>query len=127
MYAIIPSRRRTGFTLVEVLVVTGILAILFALATGVAIRALITAQEARVKAEMQQLESAITSFKTSKGVSYLPSRFRLRANILDYFTPTAMNDPLDKASREFIYTIWPRLPKTLPNSTASNVIVWIPG
>ncbi len=126
MNAIIPSRRRTGFTLVEVLVVTGILAILFALATGVAIRALITAEEAKATAEMRQLESAITSFKTSKGVSYLPSRFRLRANIQDYFTPTAMTDPLDKASREYLFTVWPRLAKTLPNGQP-NVIVWIPG
>jgi prepilin-type N-terminal cleavage/methylation domain-containing protein len=120
MNAIIPSRRRAGFTLVEILVVTGILAILFALATGVAIRALISAQESRVSAEMQQLGTAITSFKTSKGVSYLPSRFRLYPQISNYFAPANMNDPLTKASREFLFTVWPRLDKTL-------TINWIPG
>jgi prepilin-type N-terminal cleavage/methylation domain-containing protein len=120
MYAFIPSRRRTGFTLVEVLVVTGILAILFALATGVAIRALITAQEARVTAEMRQLESAIASFKTSKGVSYLPSRFRLYPNIGSYFSAANANDPLTKASRDYLYQIWPRLDKNATN------INWVP-
>lgn len=115
MNVIIPSHRRAGFTLVEVLVVTGILAILFALATGVAIRALITAEEARVTAEMRQLESAITSFKTKYGVSYLPSRFRLRATLAGY----SATDPFEKSCRDYLTTMFPRM-------KADEVIYWYP-
>lgn len=96
-------RRRAGFTLVEALVVTAILAILFGLVTGAVMRGIITAEDTRVAVEIKQLENAITSFKTQFKVDYLPSSITLRTNLSSY----PDNDP----DWQFLTTMWPRLEK----------------
>ncbi len=119
MNAIIPSRRRTGFTLVEVLVVTGILAILFALATGVAIKALASAEDARTAADIRQLEVAIASFQAKFNVEYLPSQITLYTKLDRYATA-------NQQDWQYLTKVWNRLSQKVPNSNppVTNYINW---
>jgi len=69
-----PARVRGGFTLVELLVVIVILAVLIGLLLPAINGALRTARKAAVSSEINQLASALASFKSKYG-DYPPSRF----------------------------------------------------
>lgn len=71
-----PRRRRTGFTLVELLVVITILGILVSLLVPVIWGAVVRANEARVAAEINMFGQALASFK-AKYNQYPPSRMVL--------------------------------------------------
>ena len=62
-----PHRPRSAFTLVELLVVIAILGVLAGLSTTVVYKALRTAKEAAITAEMSQLESAFKAYKEQYG------------------------------------------------------------
>src|SRR4051794_34561186 len=68
--------RKRGFTLVELLVVIIILAVLAALLLPAINSAMRTARGAAVQAEINQLATALESFKTQYG-DYPPSRIYL--------------------------------------------------
>src|SRR4051812_5871083 len=93
MYRHATSRRRTGFTLVEVLVVTAIIAILFGLVTAAVMRGFQTAEDARVQAEIQQLGIGIQAFKSQFNVTYIPSSITLKTRLADYLD----TNPQDQA------------------------------
>src|SRR4029079_11024809 len=61
-----------GFTLVELLVVITIISVLAALITVAAIGALKKAQEARIKAEINQIATAVDDYK-NKTTAYPPN------------------------------------------------------
>jgi prepilin-type N-terminal cleavage/methylation domain-containing protein len=63
----IPSARRAGFTLVELLVVIVILAMLASLVTFAASRAITAARNAAIKAEIEMLHMAIMNYKNEYG------------------------------------------------------------
>jgi prepilin-type N-terminal cleavage/methylation domain-containing protein len=65
------ARARGGFTLVELLVVIIIIAILAAIAVPAVMRATATAQNARIKTEIDMLHMAIQQYKNEYG-SYPP-------------------------------------------------------
>ena len=69
-------RRRTGFTLVELLVVITILGILIALLVPAVFSAVSRANDARVAGEINTLGQALASFK-NKFQEYPPSRIVL--------------------------------------------------
>jgi prepilin-type N-terminal cleavage/methylation domain-containing protein len=62
-----PSARRSAFTLVELLVVIGIIAMLSALVTPAVMRAQATARNAAIKAEIDMLHMAIMNYKNEYG------------------------------------------------------------
>ncbi len=71
-----PTRRRTGFTMVELLVVILIIAILMALLLPAINAAVIAAKNAQVAAEENNLQTALADFKNKYG-EYPPSRIIL--------------------------------------------------
>lgn len=68
-----PALRRPGFTLVELLVVVGIIAILVALTTAAAQRMRDKGRELQVVADCKQLEDVMSTFRSKYGV--LPPSF----------------------------------------------------
>jgi len=103
------SRSRAGFTLIEALVVTAIIAVLFGLVTAAVMRGLHTAEDARVSVEIRQLENAVTACKAHFGVSYLPSRMVLRNNNWYDLSPGNPNLALEKRSKEILGQMFPRM------------------
>jgi prepilin-type N-terminal cleavage/methylation domain-containing protein len=71
-----PSRRRVGFTLIEVLIAILIVALLVALLLPAVRGAFVRAKEAQVSAELNNLATALANFKTTYG-DYPPSRIIL--------------------------------------------------
>jgi prepilin-type N-terminal cleavage/methylation domain-containing protein len=110
------SRRRAGFTLVEALVVTAIMAILFGLATGAVVRALHSAEDAKVGIEIRQLEAAVAAAKKHFGVEQLPSAMRLRKN--NFYN---LNDPLEKRTKDYLSQMFPRMPFATTNDGTMRV------
>lgn len=101
MHHTFPKHRR-GFTLVEIMVVIVILSILIALVLPAIGRARLAAQEAGVRGEISQLESAITAFKLSFGVEP-PSRIVLYEKGSDWTSLSAA-----ATHRATIRRIWPQ-------------------
>lgn len=67
-------RRRTGFTLVELLVVVTIIAILAAILVPVVYTALGSAQDAAITVELSNIEAALKQYKTTiHGYAYPPN------------------------------------------------------
>ena len=66
---------RAGFTLTELLVVISIIAVLASLGTYGAMRALDTAKQARIKAEVDQIDMALKAYREKYG-SYPPCDLR---------------------------------------------------
>ncbi|MBX7104455.1 MAG: type II secretion system GspH family protein [Gemmataceae bacterium] len=103
--------RRAGFTLVEALVVVSIIVILASLTTAAVVRALQSAEDARVVAEIKQLENAIAAFKSEFGVDYVPGHVKLFNNLNNYNAANLKTtDPVAFETKQFLATMFPRLP-----------------
>jgi prepilin-type N-terminal cleavage/methylation domain-containing protein len=96
-------KTRTGFTLVELLVVMAILAILVSLVVAGVFKYLELAPQTQTVNDIRQLAVAIESFK-AKYLIYPPSSIFLSNNVADY--SVAPNGPQSLA---YLNAIWPRL------------------
>lgn len=103
-----PHPRRSGFTLVELIVVITIISILAALITAAVVMTRGAASDAKVTAEMRQIDTAIQAFKASYNVGYLPSQLVLRNTVGAYVTSNAA----EKASKDFLLKLFPRIDQT---------------
>jgi prepilin-type N-terminal cleavage/methylation domain-containing protein len=122
-----PRTRRTGFTLVEVLIVIAIIAVLVALAASAVFKVIGRADEVVARKDMSDLALGIENFKVSMGgVGYIPSRFRLREDLYYYTHDSAGNantDPLDIDSWSYLKKLFPKL--VSPNAPNTVVINWV--
>ncbi|MBN9520624.1 type II secretion system protein [bacterium] len=64
---------RRGFTMVELLVVVGVIAILASLITVAALRVQKVAKRTRASAEIAQISAAVSTFKAKMNVDFIPS------------------------------------------------------
>jgi prepilin-type N-terminal cleavage/methylation domain-containing protein len=97
---------RSGFTLVELLVVMTIIAILTSLTAAAVVKAIAKADEAKTRNDISQLGVGIQAFKSDFGVAYIPDTL--------YLPPGA--DPTG-ASTQYITSVWPRIsPQALPSN-----------
>lgn len=103
------SGARAGFTLVELLVVIIIIAILAALAVPAVMRATATAQNARIKTEIDMLHQAIMQYKNEYGS----------------FPPAVDVDPAGNAGRinKHVQRLFPRAPAAFLLNTANAALM----
>jgi general secretion pathway protein G len=108
----VSRRKRSGFTLIEMIVVVVIILILAGLISAAAIRALGKAREVRNRNDISGLASAVENFKTKFGF-YPPSRIRLCKSYARYLaapTPPPLGGPLlDQDSVQLITRMFPRI------------------
>ena len=107
------SPRRTAFTLVELLIVIGIISILIGLLTPAIYGVVVKARVTEVKSEIAQIEGALADFQGKFGM-YPPSRITLyetgdRTAATGWYENTAQA----KWSRSIIRRLWPDFNFTL--------------
>jgi prepilin-type N-terminal cleavage/methylation domain-containing protein len=118
----LPNPRRTpraGFTLIEMMLVVVIIGILVALISSAAVRAVVSAKQARNLQEIRQLSVALENFKSKFG-AYPPSRIKLCEAYGGYYQ-SAIDKQLDDDSIQFLTRMFPRLDVA---SWAANGIDW---
>ena len=98
---------RSGFTLVELMVVILIITVLSALLAMAVSRALAAGKRTRNQIEIRQLAAAIDAFKTAYKVDYIPSKIVLSENGQIY--TTLAGAPLYSDSLAYLQRLWPRL------------------
>ncbi len=98
---------RGGFTLIELLVVIAIIAILIALTAAAVMRTLVLGPKTTARVEIGQLEGSVQAFQSKYGVSYIPSRIRLRKYYADYSDPKqGGGTQLDMDSVAYLTTVF---------------------
>ncbi len=102
-------RPRTGFTLIEMLVVMLIIAVLVGLLLPAVMRATDAGKRTQASAEMNELGMAIGQFKSKYSVDYVPSKIML----FDDFPTTTPRRHEHSASTStrpiFLKTCWPNI------------------
>jgi prepilin-type N-terminal cleavage/methylation domain-containing protein len=101
------SSHRGGFTLIELLVVIAIIAVLASLITGAAQRVRLTAVTTQAQVEVNELAAAITAFKVKYKVPYVPSKIRLREDLV--YNTNANAAALEQNSLNWIQQWWPNI------------------
>jgi prepilin-type N-terminal cleavage/methylation domain-containing protein len=108
--------QRAGFSLVELMVVITIIVVLIGLLLPAVWRAIVAANQAKAANDIRQLESAIQSFQSRFGVSYVPSRIKLCKWVVDYGTTQ-----LDIDSKNYLTTLFPKLTTGSGQTSAPSV------
>ena len=99
------SAERSGFTLIELMIVIVIIALLVGLVLPGVMSAFRTARVAEVRKDISDLETGITTFKQSFGIEP-PSRITLYPAPADWTNP--MNSPENKRSLGLLRQMWPK-------------------
>ena len=95
----VPAPARSGFTLVELMVAVGIIAILAAILLPAIGEAFVTARTTQVVAEIQLMEKGLLDFKAKYGVDP-PSSFLLCETPTDYLPTTDLDGDPNTTSAE---------------------------
>jgi type II secretory pathway pseudopilin PulG len=102
------SRRRTAFTLVELLVVMGIIAMMISLLMAAVSRARESGKRTLAHTEIRELGQGIALFKQKYTVDYIPSKITLRDDGAYVITgPSATQLEID--SLTWLKAAWPHL------------------
>ena len=101
------SQARTGFTLVEMLVVIAIIGILVSLISAAVLKALGAGRQTANMAEIRKMAAAVQAFQTHYKVSHIPSRIVLCKYLKQYEDNRAI--PLYRDSEAYLRQVWPRL------------------
>jgi prepilin-type N-terminal cleavage/methylation domain-containing protein len=117
------TSRRTGFTLVEVLVVIAIIAILVSLTAAAVFKIYGKGDELIARHDISNLATAVEAYKQKFNVDWLPSRFRLREDLYGYALGIASSDQLDIESWAYLKKLFPKLP-SLPAAPGVALIDW---
>lgn len=96
------KRGRTGFTLIELIVVVLIIAMLASMLVAAAAKVIIRAKQVRTRSDISQFEPAIQSFQTTYNVNYIPSSIILDESGAVYSTP------LGQASWQYLTRVFGR-------------------
>jgi prepilin-type N-terminal cleavage/methylation domain-containing protein len=115
------QRIRQAFTLVELLVVMGIIAILVSLLTVAVMRATVKGTELQARADIDGMSAAIAAFKQEFGVDYIPSRLLLREQG-GYNISGASANLLEQDTVQFLQKVFGR--RFNPNSPPSGFYDW---
>ncbi len=115
--------RRGGFTLIEVLMVMGIIITLTVLLVGVASRVLAKGPQVLTASEIRQFDVAILAFKSDhNNVDYIPSTIVLREDPTTY----VMSNALEAASYNWLKKAFgKRLGQGLNPPPASGTNTWL--
>jgi prepilin-type N-terminal cleavage/methylation domain-containing protein len=107
--------RRTGFTLIELMVVVVIIALIAGLLTAATIKALAKGKQVRCKTEISELSVAVQNFYAKFGF-YPPSQIKL-CEKLSYYGATTF----DTESINTIRRMFPRIDMTIWGSASPTV------
>lgn len=113
------NRRRSAFTLIELIVVIGIIVILAGLLLSAITKVRETIPRVRTKDEIGQMSLAVESFKSTYQVQYIPTCLWITN---DYSASTASPALLD--SRQYVSRVWPKAMFTNPMTGASGQTTW---
>src|SRR5581483_1751876 len=111
---------RGGFTLVELLVVVGLIALLVALLGAGLQRARIAARRLDDTNDIRQLAAAIGEFQQKMKVDYIPSKLRLYENLNKY----NLSQQLDIDSLNWLEACWPGLRPDPNNNGQRPSVDW---
>jgi prepilin-type N-terminal cleavage/methylation domain-containing protein len=98
-------RRRGGFTLIELMIVIGIIALLAGLLLVAIDKARRVGPRVQTKAEIGELNTAAESFKSTYNVQYLPTALLFTSN-WQQLPPGA--SPILDDSRNYLSKVWPK-------------------
>src|SRR5262245_23672285 len=102
-----PPRRR-GFTLIELMVVIGIIIVLVSLLTGSIILAMNKIDQVKTQREIGGLAASLKQFESDFNVHVPPpSRIALHPTLAQYTSSTATQ--LDIDSLAFLRKVWPQI------------------
>jgi prepilin-type N-terminal cleavage/methylation domain-containing protein len=111
-------QRRGGFTLIEMIVVIGIIVLLAGLLLQVIVKVRETGPRVETKHDIAQIETAMKTFMSTYDVKYFPSAFILTS---DYNVgPQQSNNPIFD-SRQYYSKVWPKA--FLPNPAQNPALV----
>jgi len=96
-------RRRTGFTMIELLVVIGILLVMAGLLLAAIMKVKDIGPRTQVKAEIGQMGIAVENFKSTYNVGYVPSCLIITNDYTQGPGSVALAD-----SRQYISRVWPK-------------------
>src|SRR5262245_35362102 len=104
------TERRGAFTLIELIIVIGIIVLLAGLLLQAVMKARQTGERTEVKHDIAQLESAIQNFKATYDVKYFPSGFILTSD----YNQIMPQPPALRESHEYYSKVWPKAFVTAP-------------